>query len=76
MHIDADCGWLWGCVGDEESEDEMEVETMLGAVLAIHHPCAAPAPRALLDCCDSGGSRDLQRVPALLVAVIAVTSQA
>ena len=61
----ARCG---GCVGDEESEDEMEVETMLGAVLAIHHPCAAPAPRALFDCCDSGGSRGLPRVSALLVA--------
>ena len=37
------------------AEDEMEVETMLGAVLAIHHPCAAPAPRALFDCCDCCG---------------------
>ena len=39
----------------------MEVETMLGAVLAIHHPYAAPAPRTLLfDCCDSGGSQTCQ----------------
>mgnify|MGYP004411668125 CR=1 FL=1 len=50
MHIDADCGWLWRCAGDEESEDEMEVETMLGAVLAIHHPCARPQPQPQEPC--------------------------
>ena len=76
MHIDADCGWLWGCVGDEESEDEMEVETMLGAVLAIHHPCAASATTALLVAVIAVASRGLLTVPAVLVAVIAVASQA